>query len=392
MDLVREIIAFPWSQNWIAIAAMAVVAVVIFMSFWNIGPTEVGLVRKRFSFKRLRSGSPVALNGEAGYQADLLTTGLRFKLWPLYTVTRHPFVQIPAGQIGVVIAQVGKALPIGAKSAEYKPEFGNFQDIRPFMNGGGQKGVQRSVLSPGTVAPIHPVGFLVVAMNHVYGVPVAEEYVSSARQERHGFTHAAFGLSDDQMKVVRIEPKTAATARVIDMVGIVTTLEGSPVAEGRHGEPTRRLQRHRRTGTGSPKPKTAISSRRSSPARTMSTTTIRTSSPSSTNGGRIGLQHDPLLYGAYTLNPFLVSVEMVPMLVVNQGQVAVVKAYVGLATEDTSGADFKFGSLVRPGHRGIWQEPLRTGKYAINPRCLQRRDRADLHPHPQLGRRDVDRA
>jgi uncharacterized membrane protein YqiK len=85
-------------------------------------------------------------------------------------------------------------------------------------------------------------------------------------------------------------------------------------------------------------------------------------------GGRIGLQHDPLLYGAYNLNPFLVSVEMVPMLVVNQGQVAVVKAFVGLATEDTSGADFKFGSLVRPGHRGIWEEPLRTGKYAINPR------------------------
>ncbi|MEI9932754.1 MAG: hypothetical protein WDM89_20025 [Rhizomicrobium sp.] len=86
-------------------------------------------------------------------------------------------------------------------------------------------------------------------------------------------------------------------------------------------------------------------------------------------GGRIGLQHDPLMYGAYNLNPFLVSVEMVPMLVVNQGEVAVLKAYVGLATEDTSGADFKFGSLVRPGHRGIWQEPLRTGKYAINPRC-----------------------
>jgi hypothetical protein len=60
---------------------------------------------------------------------------------------------------------------------------------------------------------------------------------------------------------------------------------------------------------------------------------------------------------------------MVPMLVVNQGEVAVVKAYVGLATEDTSGVGFKFGSLVRPGHRGIWQYSLRTGKYAINPRC-----------------------
>ena len=34
------------------------------------------------------------------------------------------------------------------------------------------------------------------------------------------------------------------------------------------------------------------------------------------NGGRIGLQHrDLLLYGAYNLNPFLVSVEMTPMLV-----------------------------------------------------------------------------
>lgn len=89
------------------------------------------------------------------------------------------------------------------------------------------------------------------------------------------------------------------------------------------------------------------------------------------NGGKIGLQHDPLLYGAFALNPFLVGVELVPMLVVEQGQVAVIKAYVGLATEDTSGPEFKFGSLVRPGHRGIWQEPLRTGKYPINPRCYQ---------------------
>ena len=89
------------------------------------------------------------------------------------------------------------------------------------------------------------------------------------------------------------------------------------------------------------------------------------------NGGRIGLQHDPLLYGAYNLNPFLISVELAPMLVVQQGQVAVIKSYVGLVTQDTSGEEFKFGSLVRPGHRGIWQEPLRTGKYPINPHCYQ---------------------
>src|SRR5207249_11554015 len=27
--------------------------------------------------------------------------------------------------------------------------------------------------------------------------------------------------------------------------------------------------------------------------------------------------------------------------------------------------------LVKPGHRGIWEEPLRTGKYPINPRIYQ---------------------
>jgi uncharacterized membrane protein YqiK len=89
------------------------------------------------------------------------------------------------------------------------------------------------------------------------------------------------------------------------------------------------------------------------------------------NGGCIGLQHDPLLYGSYLLNPFLVQVELREMLVVRQGEVAVIKSYVGLPTEDTSGEEFKFGSIVAPGHQGIWSEPLRTGKYTLNPRIYE---------------------
>ena len=58
------------------------------------------------------------------------------------------------------------------------------------------------------------------------------------------------------------------------------------------------------------------------------------------------------LPGAYLLNPFLVRVELVPMTVVQQGEVAVVMSYVGLPTQDTSGDDFKFGSIVQPGHKG----------------------------------------
>jgi len=45
-------------------------------SIYSIGPTEVGLVRKRFG-KKLPGDNPVAFKGEAGYQAELLMPGLR---------------------------------------------------------------------------------------------------------------------------------------------------------------------------------------------------------------------------------------------------------------------------------------------------------------------------
>jgi SPFH domain/Band 7 family protein len=44
---------------------------------------------------------------------------------------------------------------------------------------------------------------------------------------------------------------------------------------------------------------------------------------------------------------------------------------VGLPTENTADATFKFGTLVRPGHRGIWKDSIRTGKYAFNPHCYK---------------------
>jgi uncharacterized membrane protein YqiK len=359
------------SAGGIAIAVAALAAYTVWRSLWTIGPTEVGLVRKRFSLKRLRKGDPVGFAGEAGYQANLVMPGLRFKLWPIYTVTRHPMVQIPAGQIGVVVAQVGAALPIGAKSALYRPEFVNFGDIRVFVQNGGQKGVQRTVLPPGTVAPIHPVGFLVITKSRVYGVPVADEYARLARASG-GLGPQSFGLSPEQLDVVRIEPKKFegkdGSGRSVDMIGIVTTLDGLPLPKGaianRLGDFTDITELESRSDTRDSDLVEAILS-----AKNEVHNNYQDFQTFLDKGGRIGLQHDPLLYGAYNLNPFLVSVEMVPMLVVNQGEVAVVKAFVGLATEDISRAEFKFGSLVRPGHRGIWQEPLRTGKYAINPRC-----------------------
>ena len=79
------------------------IAFVVWESFYSIGPTEVGLVRRRFG-ERLSGDNPIAFRGEAGYQAELLMPGVRFRFLPTYAVTKHPWVQVPAGQIGLVIA------------------------------------------------------------------------------------------------------------------------------------------------------------------------------------------------------------------------------------------------------------------------------------------------
>jgi regulator of protease activity HflC (stomatin/prohibitin superfamily) len=366
MDQIIQAYQDFYGNEIVTALVLLVALMVLFKSIRTIGPTQVGLVRKRFAARKLGPGSAIAFHGEAGYQAKLMMPGIQLKLWPLYDVTRHPMVQIPSGQIGVVMAQVGAALPVGAKSGLYRPEFGNFQDLAVFIEGGGQKGVQRLVLPPGTVVPIHPVGFLVIAKDTVYGVPIDEAY--AALERKGGLKPQSFGLQAEQLEVVKIEPHFFPDGKVIDMIGIVTTFDGPPLPKGaianRIGDFNDLAAMERDAAVKDSELVEAILSVKNEVHNNYQDFQAFLDA-----GGRIGLQHDPLMYGAYNLNPFLVSVEMVPMLVVNQGEVAVLKAYVGLATEDTSGVDFKFGSLVRPGHRGIWQEPLRTGKYAINPRC-----------------------
>jgi hypothetical protein len=404
--------------------------IVLLNSIRNIGPTEVGLVLKRISFRKLKGDDPIAFHGEAGYQADLLRAGLWFKLWPIYKVTRHPMVQVPAGEIGVVIAQVGQSLREGQKSGIYKPVFGDFSDVRAFVENGGQKGPQRPTLRPGSVLAVHPAAFLVRTASATYGVPISKEALEKARalpserfkqfvirpqvvvgaekqeisalhvhdqliqgvERRNVFaTEVDTTATPDGASVVRALATQAAAARavapkatpetggrtfddpmrgkvkLVDVIGIVRVHEGPPLEPGdiacRIGgfEDTRK--REEAGATDAQLADLIMDSKVKLHDNYQDFQAFLDA------GGRIGLQHDPLLYGTFNLNPYLVEVELVPMLVVEQGQVAVIKSYVGLVPQDTSGETFRFGTLVRPGHRGIWQETVRTGKYAINQRC-----------------------
>jgi regulator of protease activity HflC (stomatin/prohibitin superfamily) len=330
---------------------------VVARSFIVIGPAQVGLVTKRVASRHNATDDPIAFAGEAGYQSDLLMPGVRFKLWPTYSVAKYPWVQVPAGEIGVVISQIGKPLETGAKSAAYRPEFGNFSDLRRFLDNGGEKGVQRPVLPPGTLVPVHPVAFLVITASKAYGLPIDKQLLV-----RGPLSPESFGLLPKQLKVTVIAPEGDQ-----DLVGIVTTLDGAPLPPadiaGRIGgfADIEALEKDASVSDSE-------LIERLLGAKNGLHNNYQDFQAFLDNGGRIGLQHDPLLYGAYLLNPFLVRVEPAGMLVVNQGEVAVIKGYVGLPTLDTSGPEFKFGSIVQPGHRGIWREALRTGKYPLNPR------------------------
>src|SRR5262245_47486158 len=210
----------------VSIVLLLAIAIVL-MSLVRIGPNEVGLVIRRVGREK-RSGGPVALRGEAGYQANLLMPGIAFRLWPLNRVEKHPWVQIPTGEVGLVIAQIGAPLPTGWKSGVYKPAFGQFTDVRAFLEHGGQQGVQRPVLPPGAILPLHPVAFLVLTKSRSFGVPVNAEY-------RRKFGPELFGLRSDDLTLKTIEPlrhKEGGLEKTIDMVGIVETLEGEPLPSG----------------------------------------------------------------------------------------------------------------------------------------------------------------
>ena len=84
-------------------------------------------------------------------------------------------------------------------------------------------------------------------------------------------------------------------------------------------------------------------------------------------GGQRGLQTQFILAGSYTLNPWAVTIETVPMTEIPIGNVGIVISYVGEDGVDVTGANFKHGNIVGKGQKGVWNTPLDPGKYPINP-------------------------
>jgi uncharacterized membrane protein YqiK len=275
-----------------------------------ISERQVGVVVKKFAGKSLPAGRMVALNGEAGYQADTLAPGLHLGFWRWqYTVHKVPMLVIPQGEIGLIVAADGNATPpqrILAKVVDCD----NFQNARKFLMNGGEKGRQLGILTAGT-----------------YRINTALFTVITA-------TNAAnHGMNPATLQVYRVSP---------DMVGIVTTLDGNPIPEGEIAGPS--IPGHN---------------------------SFQNAQAFMDREGTRGLQEQILLSGSWNLNPWFVQVDQVPMTEIPIGYVGVVISFVGHAHEDVSGVEFKHGDLVNQGHKGVWVSPLYPGKHPLNTQVMR---------------------
>jgi uncharacterized membrane protein YqiK len=115
---------------------------------------SIGVVNKKYVVvgrnRSLPDGSIIALNGEAGYQADTLAPGVHFWLWPWqYEVIRQKFITVKEGQIGIVEARDGRT-PTEGRVLGRKVDSDSFQNARSFLQNGGERGPQIAIIPPGT--------------------------------------------------------------------------------------------------------------------------------------------------------------------------------------------------------------------------------------------------
>jgi uncharacterized membrane protein YqiK len=146
-----------WSahRDLIIVTGSLLLIAIIWLSGVVVVPDNcIGVVTKKFVLsgphRSLPDGRIVALNGEAGYQADTLAPGLHVALWPWqFKIERVPFLTVPPGKVGCVEACDGKPLSSGRVIARQVP-CDSFQDARAFLQNGGERGAQMALIPPGT--------------------------------------------------------------------------------------------------------------------------------------------------------------------------------------------------------------------------------------------------
>ena len=125
-----------------ALVVLVLLSAPIWLGVVVISERQVGVVVKKFSNRALPVGRLIALDGEAGYQAETLPPGVHFAYWKWqYSVDKAPLTVIPQGEIGLVVAADGAAIP-PERILGRAVECDHFQDAEAFPRRGGERGVE----------------------------------------------------------------------------------------------------------------------------------------------------------------------------------------------------------------------------------------------------------
>ncbi|MFL0195671.1 SPFH domain-containing protein [Clostridium sp. WILCCON 0269] len=287
---------------------------------------EVGIEEKWWSLKGTLDKQIIALNGESGFQPDLLRAGIYLRSPIMYHIHRAPLITIPQGKIAYVFARDGKSLDTTQTLGKVIKESDNFQDVRAFLANGGQKGPQRAILREGTYA-INLAQFIVITEEQVYSLVADTEY--------------------EQMKI-KIQALNGFTPVIIngksDLIGIVTVNEGPSLPNGEIIAPV-------------------VAQNTSDENYHNNFQDIEKFLAA---GGLKGRQYQTLSDGTYFINRLFATVELLPKTVIDVTEVGVVTSYYGSKGEDVTGSKYTHGELVSQGSKGIWEVALQPGKYAFN--------------------------
>jgi uncharacterized membrane protein YqiK len=329
----RSEYAMDWTLLGLNLWQWAIVAVVMIFALSGlryIPNDRIGIVEKRWSSAGSIKSGLIALGNEAGFQPDILRGGLHYLMPLQYAVHRMPLVTIQQGSIGYVFARDGAPLP-PTQALASNLTANDFQNVRSFLEGGGQRGPQRKILREGTYA-IHLAQFVVVTQDTLYYHSLNDDDDTLLRRmaavigERGGFAPIVIKGADDLVGIVTVHdgPSLAQDEIIAQVVG------DNPSDEATYHNKFQDAERFLAAG------------------------------------GMRGRQLQVLVEGTYYINRLFATVETVPKTVVDVGTVGVVVSYTGERGADLSGSEYKHGELVARGTRGVWSEALLPGKYAFN--------------------------
>ncbi|MFN8400796.1 MAG: SPFH domain-containing protein [Anaerolineales bacterium] len=313
----------------LCIGGLGVLFLVLLTGIRFIPNNRIGIVEKRFGGKSLKSGL-IALNGETGFQPQVLRGGLHYRMPVQYAIHIAPLVTITQGKIGYVFARDGAPLePAQVLASNVSAH--DFQDVSTFLKNGGQKGPQRLILREGTYA-FNLMQFVVITEERVYSLPLSRDdtavivRMAEVIKERDGFRPVIIKDNDDK-------------------IGIVTVHDGPSLPQGEIIAPV--------VGDN-PEKADEYHNKFQDADRFLKA-----------NGMR-GRQLQVLVEGTYYVNRLFATVEMIQKTIIDVGNVGVVVSYTGEQGADLSGSEYRHGELVTRGQRGVWSEALLPGKYPFN--------------------------